>query len=134
MLTFRYAAACLLMSACVSLTAAPVPKRPAPKVLTAEMLTGTWSYEYGQMLDGVITFDANGSYVGIHIPGSDSIYSGEWKVEDDAVILTEWRHDLVTNGRTGPATYKFQFKAADYPKLKGLSNGATHVALTRARQ
>lgn len=113
---------------------APVPKQPPPKVLTADMMLGTWEYEWNAMRSGVITFDDSGSYVGIHIPGGSMIYSGTWTIEGgDTIVLSEYAHNLDTNGRSGPTTYRFQFAAKDYPAMVGKSNGNTHVALRRAK-
>ena len=128
----RYAIASLLLSACAAL-AAPVPRQAPPKQLTADMMVGTWHYEWDDLLDGVISFDAGGGYTAVHVPGGCHVYYGSWRVEADAVILTEYVHNLDTNARGGPSEYRFRFKPADYPRLKGLSNGAGHVALSRVK-
>jgi hypothetical protein len=131
----RYAAVCLLIAGCVSLGAsAPVPKQPAkPKVLTADLVAGRWDYAWGQWPDGSVTFNADGTYTAVHDPGSNSVYFGTWKAEGDDVTIYEYRHDLATNAQTGPTTYVFTFKAADYPALKGLSNGTVAVSLSRPK-
>lgn len=134
MSTLRYTLAALLLSACCGLTAAPVPKPQPAKALTADMLVGNWHFEYGDWLDGVATFDAEGGYVAVCVPGSSRIYSGTWTVENgDTVVLSEYSHNLDTNARWGPTVYRFVFAARDYPNLVGKSNGTKHVAIKRAK-
>lgn len=130
----RYSLFCFLFAACLGLGAAPVPKAPAPKALTADMMVGTWQYEWDIFRDGVIAFDAAGGYVGIHIPGSSTIYSGTWKIEGgDTIVISEYAHSLDTNARWGPTEFRFTFDPKTYPNLVGKSNGTKHVAIRRAK-
>jgi hypothetical protein len=134
----RLHAACLLAELLVALnlTAAPVPKQRPPEGLTAEQVVGTWHYESNGLNDGVITFDRNGSYVAVHVPGSDNVYAGTWKCDATSVTITEWLYSAATGAmQAGPTDYRFEFGAgAKLPELVGKSNGSVHVKLTRAKE
>jgi hypothetical protein len=104
---------------------APVPKCTPPEPqfrLTSDMVVGSWSYEWSTSLDGWIEFSADGTYRAQHNPTSTCELSGKWEVKDQTITLHE-------NGRD----YKFVFQTCS-PKLIGLSNGDTHVALGNHRR
>lgn len=107
---------------------APVP--PPPKELTAEMMTGRWDYEWNQHPNGTLWLHADGSYTARHAPGARHICHGTWAVAGGTLTLTEWVFDTEWSADSGPATYVYEFKARDYPRLKGTSNGSGTVALS----
>jgi hypothetical protein len=128
-LIFALMLACLLALLARAAGGAPVPKRPAE--LTKEQVVGTWSYSWGAMPNGIIAFAADGTYAAQHEPGGAVSYAGTWAVEGGTVTIQECSYDFATGEfRGGPVEYRFEFKAADYPNLRGLSNGSTKVALT----
>jgi hypothetical protein len=139
MLPLRLNAFCLLadLLAMLSLTGgAPVPKQRPPEGLTVDAMVGVYDYSWGGFPDGVLTLNKDGSYVGIHVPGSDQIYAGHWRCTPTSVVIEEWSYSAVTGElRGGPAIYVFEFGAgAKLPELVGKSNGTVHVKLTRAKE
>jgi hypothetical protein len=114
---------------------APVPKAPRPpEKLTPEMIQGTHLYLWGGWPNGVISFNADGTYLAKHDPESQTLYGGTWCVSGDTVTIFEvcW-HEEGEMPAEGHVRYDFKFDVAGYPKLVGKSNGTTDVALWNRR-
>ena len=134
---FRLHAAFLLFDLMLWLvpSAAPVPKQtPKPPELTQEALVGTYRYEWGTALDGAITFNSNGDYLGIHDLAGDVIYHGTYRVNGMTVTLEEYGYNSRLDTHWGPTVYLFDFTGSTLANLKGTSNGSTHVAITKPRK
>ncbi len=119
--------------AALSPTAAPVPKQPPaePPAIKADQVVGTWAYSWGQWPDGIISFDKDGSYSAVHVPGGATVYAGTWTVRDNTLTITEYSFDFATGERRGgPSDYCFDFGRTRMPDLAGVSNGSTPVKLS----
>src|SRR5688572_19422841 len=111
-----------------TVSAAPAPKPLPPPPLSAELLVGTWKFEWGAHRDGQITFHANGEYHSHH--GGDGAYWGNWTLEDGVVELLESPLDEYGVPRDRWTRYTFTLTAADYPTLRGTACGGTAVVLS----
>lgn len=130
----RFHAFVLLADMLLSLAAVRAPV-PPPAKLSKELIVGTWNYDWGNWHEGIICFDADGSYSAQHEPGGANAYAGTWKLEGNTVTITEYGYHYATGERySGPIDYCFDFTGSSYPNLSGKSNGTTKVALSNPKR
>ena len=140
----------LMLEAMLCLAAAPVPKHimpPKPEKITKPLLVGRWEYQWSTMLGGWLEFNDDGTYTAQHDPGSDTIYSGTWTVDDagKSITIVEWSHSINRGTSYGPQCYRFDVGMKGWPALDGKSTSGfgfdvqqipeahTHLKLSRSK-
>lgn len=123
-----------LVALATPLGAAPLPRPPA---VTADTLSGaTWAYASGPFPNGLITFNADGTYAAVHDrERPDIAFHGSWWVRDGRVRLSECRFDPESGVVYGPNAYEFTLTARPGGlSLAGSTADGMRVALSDPRR